>query len=670
MPAQNLTLYAGYTINQYTLKYVDWNGTVLQTASYIYNFDLSSIVEPVVSTRTGYTFTGWNAVLPDNMPAGAITISAIYTINQYTLEYVDWDGTILHTEEYNYNADLSTLTDPDNPNRTGYTFTGWNQSIPSNMPAETVSIIAIYSINQYTLKFVDWNGSILQTTSYAYNSDLSAVTAPANPTRIGYTFLSWNSIVPTNMPATTVTVNALYTINQYTIEYIDWNGVILHTDDYDFNMDLSLVAAPVDPVRTGYTFTGWNLVLPVNMPSSTVSLTATYEINQYTISFDSNGGSFIFAITDTFGSIVNDPSNPEKTGYRFNGWFSNAELTSSYSFTTIPAENIMLYANWDLASYAIEYVDYNGTVLKTGQFDYTSDLSSVTSPSNPSRIGFTFAGWSNSLPFTMPANDVTITATYVINQYSLSYVDWNGTVLQTTNYDYNSELSFVSAPENPSRTGYTFTSWDSLLPVLMPAHSVTLYAIYTDIEVPVISNVENQDVHLSEVLSFEFPVPIVTDNQDTTPEVTVLYFRTDGTQLEDIYAALVEMQNGNNIYAIYCAKDGSDNEAIEVSVIITVIDDISPIVDGVENSLVYKPGDILYIGFNEGTATLNGNPFANGSSVNEIGSYMLEVVDEAGNTTIVLFEIADRNPLFFFILAGLFESVICITTYFQVKKEY
>jgi uncharacterized repeat protein (TIGR02543 family) len=92
------------------------------------------------------------------------------------------------------------------------------------------------------------------------------------------------------MPASNVSVTAQWTINQYTIAFDSDGGTSVATETNDYN---SVVVAPADPTKTGYTFAGWNPSLPANMPASNVSVTAQWTINQYTIAFDSDGGTSV-----------------------------------------------------------------------------------------------------------------------------------------------------------------------------------------------------------------------------------------------------------------------------------------------------------------------------------------------------------------------------------------
>ncbi|MBK7455201.1 MAG: InlB B-repeat-containing protein [Anaerolineales bacterium] len=113
--------------------------------------------------------------------------------------------------------------------------------------------------------------------------------------------------------------------------------------------------------RTGYTFAGWNTLANGTGTNYTdggiysfaadITLYAKWTANSYTITFNSNGGSAVAAITQSFGSAVSAPTAPTKTGNTFGGWYSDAGLTTVYTFTTMPAANITLYAKWTVNSH-------------------------------------------------------------------------------------------------------------------------------------------------------------------------------------------------------------------------------------------------------------------------------------------------------------------------------
>jgi uncharacterized repeat protein (TIGR02543 family) len=242
MPAEDITLYAKYKINQYTATFKDYDNTTLGTSKVDY---LTSATAPSDPSRTGYTFNGWDTAF-SSMTAD-ITVTATYTINKYTATFKDYDGTtVLGTSEVNY---LTAATAPSDPSRAGYTFNGWDTDF-SSMTAD-ITVTATYTINQYTATFKDYDGStVLGTSKVDY---LTSATAPSDPTRTGYTFSSWDTDF-SSMTAD-ITVTATYTINQYTALFIDYESTILGSSTVDY---LTSASAPANPSRTGYTFNGWD----------------------------------------------------------------------------------------------------------------------------------------------------------------------------------------------------------------------------------------------------------------------------------------------------------------------------------------------------------------------------------------------------------------------------
>ena len=242
----------------HTVTFKDWDGTVLKTQEVQHGGDAEAPADP---TRTGYTFTGWDKEFT-NITADLV-VTAQYEINTYTVTFKDWDGTVLKTQEVQYGGDAEA---PADPTRVGYTFTGWDKAF-TNITADLV-VTAQYSINTYTVTFKDWNGTVLKTQEVQYGGDAEA---PADPTRVGYTFTGWDKAF-TNITADVV-VTAQYEINTYTVTFKDWDGTVLKTQEVQYGGDAE---APADPTRVGYTFTGWDKAF-TNITADLV-VTAQYEM--------------------------------------------------------------------------------------------------------------------------------------------------------------------------------------------------------------------------------------------------------------------------------------------------------------------------------------------------------------------------------------------------------
>jgi len=248
------------TVTKHTVTFKDWNGSVLKTQSVFHG---GAATAPANPTRTGYTFTGWDKAFT-NVTANLV-VTAQYSANTYTVTFKDWNGTVLKTQQVQYGG---AATAPANPTRVGYTFTGWDKAF-TNVTADLV-VTAQYSANTYTVTFKDWNGTVLKTQQVQYGG---AATAPANPTRVGYTFTGWDKAF-TNVTANLV-VTAQYSINTYTVTFKDWNGTVLKTQQVQYG---GAATAPANPTRTGYTFTGWDKAF--NNVTANLVVTAQYVQNE------------------------------------------------------------------------------------------------------------------------------------------------------------------------------------------------------------------------------------------------------------------------------------------------------------------------------------------------------------------------------------------------------
>jgi uncharacterized repeat protein (TIGR02543 family) len=117
------------------------------------------------------------------------------------------------------------------------------------------------------------------------------------------------------------------------------------------------VAKPTDPTRTGYKFNGWydNNTL-VNWPytlKSDKTFKADWTINQYTITFDANGGTPSLTVKQNYNTSINKPDDPTREGYTFTGWYDgDQKVTFPYK---VPATDKTLQAHWDINQYTITF---------------------------------------------------------------------------------------------------------------------------------------------------------------------------------------------------------------------------------------------------------------------------------------------------------------------------
>ena len=288
-------------------------------------------------------------------------------------------------------------------------------------------------------------------------------------TRVGYTQVGWSTVdggekvydfkdIYTKNEA--LTLYPVWNTNKYTITF-DTNGgseIAPITQDYGTE-----ITAPDNPTRKGYTFKGWDKEIPKTMPAENITVKAQWKINQYTIAFDTNGGSDIAPITQDYGTKITTPDNPTRKGYTFKGW--DKEIPK-----TMPAENITVKAQWEINQYTITFDTNGGSEIAPITQDYGTE---ITAPDNPTRKGYTFKGWDKEIPETMPAENITVKAQWEINQYTITFDTNGGSEITPITQDYGTE---ITAPDNPTRKGYTFKGWDKEIPETMPAESMTVKA--------------------------------------------------------------------------------------------------------------------------------------------------------------------------------------------------
>ena len=621
----NKEYWAKWEINQYTITFDTNGGSEIAPITQDYGTEITAPDNP---TRKGYTFKGWDKEIPETMPAENITVKAQWEINQYTIAFDTNGGSEIAPITQDYGTKI---TAPDNPTRKGYTFKGWDKEIPETMPAENITVKAQWEINQYTITFDTNGGSEIAPITQDYGTE---ITAPDNPTRKGYTFKGWDKEIPETMPAENITVKAQWEINQYTITF-DTNGgseIAPITQDYGTE-----ITAPDNPTRKGYTFKGWDKEIPETMPAENITVKAQWEINQYTITFDTNGGSEIAPITQDYGTEITAPDNPTRKGYTFKGW--DKEIPE-----TMPAENITVKAQWEINQYTITFDTNGGSEIAPITQDYGTE---ITAPDNPTRKGYTFKGWDKEIPETMPAENITVKAQWEINQYTITFDTNGGSEIAPITQDYGTE---ITAPDNPTRKGYTFKGWDKEIPKTMPAENITITARWKDTEKPtgeIIIGTNKWNEFLNELtfgIFFKDTQEVTINAVDNSGVVFVSYLVIDKELSEAELNSLVFRAyeepfciNPNGEYIVYVMLvDENINITYLRSDRIT-LDNIQPVISGIENGKTYCEAQTVIVDEKYvDTVTVNGTVVtldADGGFVlpPTNGEQKIVVTDKSGN---------------------------------------
>ena len=463
-------------------------------------------------------------------------------------------------------------------------------------------------------------------------------------TRTGYTQVGWATVdggekvysldaVYTQNEA--LTLYPVWNTNKYTITF-DTNGgsaIAPITQDYG-----TAITAPANPTRKGYTFIGWDKAIPATMPAENVTITAKWEINQYTITFDTAGGSTVAPITQDYGTAITAPANPTKEGYTFIGWDKAIPAT-------MPAENVTITAKWKVNSYTITFDTVGGSEIAPITQDYGT---AITAPADPTREGYTFIGWDMEIPTTMPAENMIVTAQWEINRYTITFDTAGGSEIASITQDYGTQ---ITAPADPTREGYTFVGWDKAIPTTMPAENITLKARWKDSEKPtgeiVIGTNKWRDFlnTLTFGLFFKDTQEVTINAADNSGTVFVSYLVTDQDLSEAELGSLVYRAyeepfriDPNGEYIVYVMLvDESLNITYLRSDRIT-LDNVQPVITGIENGKTYCEAQTVTVDEKYvGTVTVNGTEV----TLDENGSFTLSpadggqkivVTDNAGNT--------------------------------------
>ena len=325
----------------------------------------------------------------------------------------------------------------------------------------------------------------------------------------GLEFIGWNTEADGSGDSYKAGDEVTIPANEEVVLYAQWawkvtfdadNGQPKPEDQKDqFVKDGDKAAKPADPTKTGYEFASWidkatQAVFDIANTAITknTDLKAKWNANEYTITYDLDGGSLAEGKTNpakyTIESEDIDLNNPTKTGYTFAGWTGTDldEATEAVTIEKGSTGNREYTATWNPIEYTITY-DLDGGSLaegKTNPAKYTIESEDLDL-NNPTKTGYTFAGWTGT-DLDEATEAVTIekgstgnrsyTATWTPNKYTITFDSNGGSDVDPITQDYGSD---VTAPADPTREGYTFAGWDTEIPSTMPAENMKITAKWT-----------------------------------------------------------------------------------------------------------------------------------------------------------------------------------------------
>jgi uncharacterized repeat protein (TIGR02543 family) len=198
---------------------------------------------------------------------------------------------------------------------------------------------------------------------------------------------------------------------------------------------------------------------------------------EVTVNFDSNGGSEVPSQIFNEESIFTLPNVPTKEGYTFVVWHLDETLETPFSVEGVlalePVDTLTLYASWMINKYTITFDTDGGSTVSTITQDYNTPISV---PSNPTKEGYTFDGWSQTVPSTMPSENQTLKAIWKVNQYTITFDTDGGTTFSAITQDFGTTL--VLQDEEPTKQNFIFIGWSPSLPTTMPSSNLSVKALW------------------------------------------------------------------------------------------------------------------------------------------------------------------------------------------------
>lgn len=460
MPDQDLTLYAKWEANivNYVVEHYQQNvqgdGYTLKESSHA-RAAVDSEVTPEVMKYKGFEEPKTEKVTISG--DGQTTVKYYYKRKVHTVTFDADSGTfaaekgeddskIVVTGRYGAN-----ITVPKAPTRTGYQFLGWDEDVEMTIPDKDLTYKAQWLKMEYTLQFKTGEGTSVSPIKGNYGDKISV---PKDPTRTGYIFKYWSENgkkvdkLPTTMPAESHIYTAIWEQETYQITY-DLNGGSMKSGEKNpttYNVDTTVFKLK-NPVRAGYTFTGWSGTQITGVSDNVSVKQGSTDNRTYKANWRENiyQITFILSGTEAKGSMAAKTVNYTENvtlpkcgftckGHSFKRWYTvdkkgkktyYSDRQKVSKLTDVNGGVVTLYPEWEANVYNVTF-DYGDGRAKTVRKTKYGDKYQF--PSDPTRYGWEFKGWKKegaNTAFDMStkelqlqdAKDITLYASWKANSF-------------------------------------------------------------------------------------------------------------------------------------------------------------------------------------------------------------------------------------------------------------
>ncbi len=445
----------------YTVTFEDYDGFILKQESVA---EGAAAHAPATPNRTGYSFTGWDKAF--NNITSELTVTAQYEKKTFKVQFYDMDKTtLLKTDNVKYGE---SATAPFAPHYTGWTFSEWDK--PFDVVTENLLVYPIYVKTKYDVTFFNYDNSVISTCQVEHGDQIGEANVPNASTFHQYchSFVNWfahdgskimtpEEVAQVEVTSSFTAFTAQYELDYYAVKFNVSHGTGKILED---GIDMSHVACGtvlhIEPIPDeGYEFDGWVFEYD---PEAGITITEDFwfsgncKVKKYTVTFVDWDGKELYSEEVEYDQPSTTPDDPTREGYTFLGWDATPDHVKS---------DMTITAQYEINTYTVTFVAENGAISVLPE---ETDLTAVphgatlTLTATPDE-GYAFTEWTNYDPEKglIVTSDTTVTATFALKKYTVTFVDYDEKVLKTEEVEHGSA---ATAPEDPEREGYTFTGWD------------------------------------------------------------------------------------------------------------------------------------------------------------------------------------------------------------------
>ncbi|MCU0081137.1 InlB B-repeat-containing protein [Extibacter muris] len=430
--------------------------------------------EPVME---GYSFSGWDRTLPEVMGTEALEVKGTFEIQNYNVTYV-LDGVQYgDVETHEYNSDVTVRPAPEVP--AGYHFSGWSIPETFEMPARDVEITGRTIANDDTKYRVEhYKENVDGTFTLAEGRDetgTTGVTVTEGAKEYeGFSYDPAAGEAPLKSGTIagdgSLTLRLYYTRNSYDVTYKVDGAAYEGAESYRYGEQVSIKA---EPVKDGYTFSGWSIPETFEMPARDVEITGTFTANgdtKYTVEHYLEGldGKYTAGQTEDLTGETDTlaTANPKT----FTGFTYDKESEKNVTEGTVTGDGkLVLKLYYTRDEHTVTYLVDGEQYGEIESYKYGQDIDPLRD--RPEKEGYTFKGWNGTLPEQMGSEDIVISGTFAINSYNVTYLIDGEPYGASESHEYNSN---VTLRDQPVKEGYTFSGWQHPDNFMMPAKDVVI----------------------------------------------------------------------------------------------------------------------------------------------------------------------------------------------------